>query len=95
MPRISAEARSAAAHRAGGKPPPPPAHLPADAAAVWKEIAASKPPDWFDPGSLGLLENYRRVTVHLRIVLSHIEEQGWLGSSGHIFRADKWKDLLS
>jgi phage terminase small subunit len=58
MPRRSAEDRSAASYRAKGKPPVPPAHLDPQAKVVWRTIAASRPPDFFTPGSLPLLESY-------------------------------------
>jgi phage terminase small subunit len=56
--RRSAEDRSAACWRVGGKPPAPPAHLDDDAKKIWKAIAASRPPDFFTPGALPLLEAY-------------------------------------
>lgn len=58
MPRASAEARSAAALRAGGKRPDPPASLSEDAAALWRQIMADKPLGWFDAGALPLLRLY-------------------------------------
>ena len=66
MPRISAESRGAAAFRAGGQVPEPPPTLDKDGAAVWREIAASKPADWFDPGTHGMFEGYCEATVHMR-----------------------------
>lgn len=66
MPRQSAEARAAAAYRAGSAPPPPPKHISREAAVVWREIVASKPPDWFDPGAQILLESFCEETVHAR-----------------------------
>lgn len=66
MPRISAEARSAAAWRAGGKHPTPPRHLGREAKSVWKEIVGIRPPDYFEPGSLHLLETFCVHTVQLR-----------------------------
>jgi phage terminase small subunit len=58
MPRISAEARSAALFNAGGKPPPPPAHLSKRAKEIWREVVRSKPVDYFKPGALSLLGNF-------------------------------------
>jgi hypothetical protein len=58
VPRISPEARSAALYLHGTKPPPPPKSLDAASAKLWKEIAASKPNDWWQPGNLQLLRRY-------------------------------------
>ena len=59
MPRMSAEARSAAAFRAGGgEYPPPPAGMSFREQEFWNAIVKSKPIDWFDPGSLPLLARY-------------------------------------
>ena len=63
MPRISAEARAAAAHLVGGKPPPPPKEMSPDAAKIWKLIVRSKPLGWFDYGSLVLLRQYCETAV--------------------------------
>jgi phage terminase small subunit len=68
MPRISPEARSAAAFLTGGKPPEPPKHLDIAAAAIWREIVASKPVDWFDAGAQVLLENYCSSAAHARVL---------------------------
>lgn len=84
MPRISAEARGAAAFRAGGAVPEPPKALSKESAAVWREIAASKPTDWFDAGSLVLLEDYCNAVVHAR----HIEERMQV-----LRKAEAWSEL--
>jgi hypothetical protein len=63
MPRLSAEARSAKLFRTGIKPPPPPESLNPEAARLWKEIAASKPPSWWEPGNLRLLQRYCRLAI--------------------------------
>lgn len=68
MARQSAESRSAAALRAGSAPPAAPKHLSKAAAAVWTEIAASKPADFFDAGARVLLENYCEGAVHMRAI---------------------------
>ena len=83
MPRISAEARAAAALRAGGTPPTPPAHLGKDAKAVWIKIAASKPADWFDDGAQVLLERYCETTVQARRIAKRLEA---------LMKAGAWKD---
>jgi hypothetical protein len=64
MPRISAEARGAAALRAGGKVPEPPESLSDAAKAVWRDVAGCKPSDWFDAGSMILLKDYCNAAVH-------------------------------
>jgi hypothetical protein len=58
MPRMSAESRSAAAYLVGGKPPQPPKHLSARAKAIWRSIVASRPVDYFRPGSDVLLAQF-------------------------------------
>lgn len=56
-----------------GSRPAPPAHLEPDAAAVWTEIVADCPPDWFPRHTWELLEAYcehvltfRRATASMR-----------------------------
>lgn len=66
MPRSSSEDQSGAVWRNGGVPPEPPPHLDKEAAAVWREIAASKPVDWFDAGAQVLLAEYCDAAVHAR-----------------------------
>lgn len=56
MPRLSADARAAAAFRAGGQHPRPPKGMPKPAAKVWREIVEARPADFFQPGQLHLLE---------------------------------------
>jgi hypothetical protein len=73
MPRISADARSLAAFRAGAAPPSPPQHLSRPAAAVWREIASSRPPDYFDAGNFPLLELYCETTAHSRELAKKLE----------------------
>jgi hypothetical protein len=79
MPRQSPEARGAAAFRAGGAPLEPPKHLSKEAAALWLAITACKPPDWFDPASAVLLEEFCEVATHLRALhqrLARLREAG-------------------
>lgn len=63
MPRISAEARSAGAYRAGGKHPVPPKEMQLEAVKVWRAIVRAKPLGWFDEGSLVLLRQYCETTI--------------------------------
>jgi phage terminase small subunit len=63
MPRRSPEARAAAYYRTGGKSPPAPDHLSPKAKRVWREITASRPPDFFTRGSWPLLAQYCELDV--------------------------------
>jgi hypothetical protein len=65
MPRISAEAKSGAAFRAGGVRRPAPG-MSAAAKVIWREIVADRPVDWFRPGSFELLEQFCEVVVQQR-----------------------------
>jgi hypothetical protein len=55
MPRRSAEEKAAAFYRVRTRAVEPPRGMSAAARRAWREIIASKPVDWFDPGSLQLL----------------------------------------
>jgi len=55
MARISHADKAARFYRAGKQPLDPPKRLSTRAKAIWREIVASKPVDWFDGGSLGML----------------------------------------
>jgi hypothetical protein len=88
MPRISAEARAAAAFRAGAAPPPAPPNLSRDAATVWAEIVASKPVDWFDPGARILLECYCETSVHARAIAKRLDR--WR-RTGTLEEARSWE----
>lgn len=63
MARMSAEARSAAAHKSGGKPPAPPDGFGEAESKIWRAITRQKPLGWFDAGSLPLLGQYCRTLV--------------------------------
>lgn len=84
MSRQSAESRAAASLRSGGAPPPPPKHLSKAEAAVWVEIAASKPPDFFDAGARPLLERYCIATIHARALDRRISK---------LIKAAAWKEI--
>jgi hypothetical protein len=75
MARQSAEARGASAFRVGGKPPEVPAGFSPEAAEIWREIVDSKPVDWFDGGSLGLLRLYCRTLVQAERVAVEMESR--------------------
>lgn len=74
MPRLSAEDRAAAAWRAGGAPPKPPKHLSRRAKALWRNIVASRPPDYFGPGSTPLLESFVVAVLAARVLAVVVEE---------------------
>jgi hypothetical protein len=76
MPRMSAEARSAAAFRSGIKRRDPPARLEGAERSLWREILADRPVDFFRPGSFELLEQYVIVTVRLRDLLARLRSAG-------------------
>src|SRR5215203_3159941 len=59
-----ADAKAGAFYRAG-TPAAPPKALSGRARAIWKEIVAAKPLDWFDGGSLGLLADHCRTQARL------------------------------
>lgn len=63
MPRISAEARSAAAFRAGGERPKPPARLITPAREIWLEIVNDRPVDFFRPGQYGMLKSFCEASI--------------------------------
>ncbi len=58
MARISAEARGAAAYRAGGTPPAPPMALSRAAAAIWRKVVTAAPADRYGPGAQELLATF-------------------------------------
>lgn len=68
MPRITAEARGAAAFRSGSKPPAAPTGFTDVEAKLWREIVSQKPIGWFDAGSLPLLGQYCRTLARAQLV---------------------------
>src|SRR5215467_783047 len=58
MPRRSSAETAASFYRATRQRVEPPRRLPARAKAIWREILASKPIDYFDVGHHGLLADY-------------------------------------
>jgi hypothetical protein len=72
MPRISPEARSAAAYRAGGKRPQPRTGMFVYARELWTEIVNDRPVDYFRPGQLGMLEEFCEYTVEGRRLLREL-----------------------
>jgi phage terminase small subunit len=72
MPRASAEARSAATWRAKGEWPAAPAYLSREAKKLWKQIVEARPADYFQPGSLQLLEQFCETMVTQRIALENM-----------------------
>ena len=51
----------------------PPADLSADQAEVWASVVVTKPGDWFDAGSIPLLEAYCRAVVESRKIAALVE----------------------
>jgi hypothetical protein len=66
MPRKSPEAKAAMYWHTKGKPLEPPADMDAAVKRVWRVIASSRPPDFFNAGSAPLLEAYCETIVMLR-----------------------------
>ena len=56
MPRMSAEARGASVFMTGGLLAAVPVGLSVEAAKIWQDVVSAKPADWFDAGSLLLLQ---------------------------------------
>lgn len=52
--------------------PLPLEHLSAAACAVWRDVVGAKPPDFFDRGSLGLLEAYCTALAEHRKIMAVI-----------------------
>jgi hypothetical protein len=77
MPRMSAEARGASVYQAGGEAPSVPSELTPQEAAIWREVVDSKPVDWFDGGSLGLLRQYCSTMAQARLVAEHLRTCSW------------------
>jgi hypothetical protein len=66
MPRKSPEAIAGMYQRHAGKSMSPPSHLEPDVAAIWKAVAGSRPPDFFNVGNAPLLEAYCEALVMQR-----------------------------
>ena len=60
MPRKSAAALAVASAWAPKPPPGPPAELTPEQATIWREIVASRPPEFFDGACQALLVCYCR-----------------------------------
>ena len=84
MPRRSTDAIAAALWREQLVPPKPPRGISRPAAAVWREIVASKPAHWFNPGAQVLLRQFWELSVlqqelltrrHAMAAIANPEEQ--------------------
>jgi hypothetical protein len=73
VPRISAEARSAAAWRHGDALPSPPGYLSDGAKGVWVEIVSSRSSDYFDPATLCMLETFCCAAAELRRMWTRLQ----------------------
>jgi hypothetical protein len=67
VPRQSPEERAASYIRSRGKWPTPPSDMSTPAKRVWNSIVKSRPPDFFAPGSLELLQQFAETTVLARL----------------------------
>jgi hypothetical protein len=74
MPRTSAEERAASFYRAGKVRAKPPTQLSPAARKIWRAIVASKPVDWFDYGSLGLLADHCQSRARLEAIWTRLHE---------------------
>ena len=54
----------------------PPADLSGEEAEVWSRVAATKPGDWWDAGSVPLLAQYYRATVQAEMVADLVRQCG-------------------
>ena len=54
----------------------PPADLSAEEADVWSRVAATKPGDWWDAGSIPLLAQYCRATVQAEFIADLVRQTG-------------------
>lgn len=75
MPRKSAASLAVVPAIPSASPtrPEPPAHLPDEAATIWRATTASRPAGYFDAGSLPLLEVYSRLVAEYRRVAAAVE----------------------
>jgi hypothetical protein len=74
MPRKSAEQRAAELWRIGNKPPPPPADLAPPARKLWKEIACSKPGDFWTPTLRTLLGRFVKTSEYAERIAARLDE---------------------
>jgi hypothetical protein len=72
MPRVSAEAQEAAGYRADATRPRAPSHLAIRVKRLWQEIVADRPPYWFRPGSLQVLEIFCELVIQERDLLRRL-----------------------
>lgn len=70
----------------------PPADLSPDEAAVWARVAATKPGDWWDAGSLPLLAQYSRAAVQAELVGDLVRKVGEALLT-HPYELGRYKEL--
>lgn len=76
------------------KRPKPPAELTQSEAALWDEIVASRPPEYFDVAAIPLLREFCRIQTQLNFLAESIGEfePDWLKDKAGLSR---YKDLCS
>ena len=85
MPRSSPEAVAAASWRQGGHHPQPPRHLGKQERQIWREIVECRAVDFFEPGSLHLLEEFCTAIVAQRGVAKVIAADPMNGEAAALF----------
>lgn len=72
MPRLTAEQRSADIQRAGMTAPEPPDDLPETAKQLWRDVAATKPADVWNPANLDLLKTFCLMSHERDFILHNV-----------------------
>ena len=75
MPRRSAAALQTIALDARSTPPRPPRDLNRAAAQLWRDIAADRPADWWNPASLRLLRRFCRTAVYAERLHDAVDDE--------------------
>src|SRR6516162_6671662 len=74
MPRKSSEARSVELWRTGFKPPPSPADLSPTASQLWRDIAGSKPADYWSLTLRALLGCFVRTVEYAHKIAARLDQ---------------------
>ena len=75
MPRKSAAALQTVALGPRPKPPAPPRDLNRAAEQLWRDIAADRPVDWWNPASLRLLRRFCRTAVYAERLHDAVDDE--------------------